>query len=358
MQENDFHLHSYEAGDTLFQIHPDQPAPSGAKICVVIGPNGSGKSRLAGEVVRELIRINSLRNGLPLSATPKDSDGSRPDTSTISYKQAGKNCRIERKLDRLFGWIEEAPASMDKLPFPSKLLAVAHLPVDKFFFTHSEVNDFYSYLGLRQATNLTTTGALEFKVVLSLFYGLQQPFFLRKLAPWLSLLGLTGSAKLRVQFTDKATMQIVRAGDFDNFLQYATELASRNVGSTRRAQSSQSKQKFATDVKIAWTLLRRLASEALVDDKRGGTISLPVASDMFEDNFPPAMWGHAIEGLRRLRLTSDLGLEFDKSDRSIRFQDLSSGEQQILGTYIRVLAEIRPNCIIFIDEPEVSLHPS
>jgi AAA domain, putative AbiEii toxin, Type IV TA system len=42
----------------------------------------------------------------------------------------------------------------------------------------------------------------------------------------------------------------------------------------------------------------------------------------------------------------------------MRFPDLSSGEQQILGTFTRVLAEIKDNCIIFIDEPEVSLHPS
>ncbi len=45
---------------------------------------------------------------------------------------------------------------------------------------------------------------------------------------------------------------------------------------------------------------------------------------------------------------------FTKSQYEVDFSELSSGEQQVLGTVIRSVAELGQNSVLVIDEPEVS----
>jgi ABC-type cobalamin/Fe3+-siderophores transport system ATPase subunit len=49
---------------------------------------------------------------------------------------------------------------------------------------------------------------------------------------------------------------------------------------------------------------------------------------------------------------------FNSNDSITAFLDLSSGEQQILGLTIKLITEAKKNSVIFIDEPETSLHVS
>jgi hypothetical protein len=65
-----------------------------------------------------------------------------------------------------------------------------------------------------------------------------------------------------------------------------------------------------------------------------------------------------LEAVRRWRFVSEVSLGLRKAQEQISFSQLSSGEQQLIGTHLRVQAEMEHGTLVAIDEPEVSLHPS
>ncbi|KFF21607.1 AAA family ATPase [Chryseobacterium sp. JM1] len=62
--------------------------------------------------------------------------------------------------------------------------------------------------------------------------------------------------------------------------------------------------------------------------------------------------------LRRLNLLTYDSIFLQKGDNQFDIQDSSTGEIGLLMTFIRAIPELKSNSIIFIDEPEISLHPS
>lgn len=59
-------------------------------------------------------------------------------------------------------------------------------------------------------------------------------------------------------------------------------------------------------------------------------------------------------GILRLR---DVGLRKLNSNKIFRINEASSGEQCVFTTFLGLACQIEDNCLIFIDEPEISLHP-
>lgn len=62
--------------------------------------------------------------------------------------------------------------------------------------------------------------------------------------------------------------------------------------------------------------------------------------------------------LRRLNLLTYSFIKLKKGDIEYDMQDSSTGEIGLLTTFLRAVPEMKSNSIIFIDEPEISLHPS
>lgn len=69
------------------------------------------------------------------------------------------------------------------------------------------------------------------------------------------------------------------------------------------------------------------------------------------------IWLEGFDLARRWRLFRSVDLVMSKSNGRFPFSDLSSGEQQLIGTSARLLSELDSESLIIIDEPEVSLHP-
>ena len=80
-------------------------------------------------------------------------------------------------------------------------------------------------------------------------------------------------------------------------------------------------------------------------------------SSIFNSQDQRELWETGIEVFRRLRIAQNISLLISKNQKFTQFTQLSSGEQQVLGTITRLLEFVRPKSIIVIDEPEVSLHP-
>ncbi|KUO97734.1 hypothetical protein AR276_22240 [Stenotrophomonas maltophilia] len=229
-------------------------------------------------------------------------------------------------------------------------MAVSHLPTDKFRLA-GESSDFYRYLGLRQATNLTTTGALEAKVIQTLFNALLLPDFEARMSQWLALAGMDKDIGVAISVPDLKLL----TGEHQVFVDAAADAAKRRYG-RQRASSVLLNQDWFEDLDRMWRLFEELHKFKWQHRGRGAEATIQIMPGLLEvDNLD--VWIHGFESARKWRIFTYLSLVLVKNGQAIEFSDLSSGEQQLIGTSIRLLAGLEPHTLVIIDEPEVSLHP-
>lgn len=350
-----FHLLSFSCDGQTVEFFSEPVGDPGPKVTIVIGPNGSGKSRILATLVDELVTINELLHPRTVRG-PKASSTRRTTarTAMVEYALGETLYKIERFDSHVVTYANGRKIKPSDLLYPRRAIAVAHLPVDKFRFSRDSSDEFYVYLGLRQATNLTTTGALELKVLTSLLHGQADATFAVELAEWLALIGLRSPPRLKMSLADRSLLD---CETFDQFVLQVTRLARRRVGSARLVDDEQYWQRHSHEIDALWMLISHL--RARFNSEAKPTFETHLVDGAYNDEISAQHWEKAIEGGRRLRLISELALSFKKQDtlQYVNFSNLSSGEQQILGTISRLLGSIAQNSIVVIDEPEVSLHP-
>lgn len=346
-----FRLISYKSDASEIILHPADRAIPNAGVSIVIGPNGSGKSRILASIVDELSHLSDLRSNrkVPRGGSAKGRIGST--NCKVDYRLGDDYCSVERTGSTVRLTVNGILTPLESAPFPNRAFAVAHLPVDRYRFSKSDDDEFYVYMGLRQATNLTTTGALEVKVTLSLFRSLEEQVF-RRVASWLALMGISPVATVEIEI---ATDGLLEAKSLDKFLEVATDIAMKRRRSLPGVKDFQ--QEFAGELNLSWRLFQRLSKASILPGKRKLTLGVKLTSALLDLDHSAEFWERSIEAARSLRLFKELRLYFNKDNRSTRFSDFSSGEQQILGTMTRLFAALVPNSLVVIDEPEVSLHP-
>ncbi len=79
--------------------------------------------------------------------------------------------------------------------------------------------------------------------------------------------------------------------------------------------------------------------------------------EIFEDNTIAAIFP-ILQHLSKLDLISYPELTLRKKDNYFDISNSSSGELQIISSFIGLMATIEPNSLLLIDEPEISLHPN
>ncbi|WP_130907550.1 ATP-binding protein [Pseudomonas sp. Sample_16] len=337
MQRKGFTLLEYFDDDLKINFFNEKPNASETVVSVIIGPNGSGKSIALSRIVEEFDYLASLKSKSKNSRVLRRTTSQ---TCFIRYQIDGVECQVVRKEAALkFHVNGQAVPSVRALPLPTQLAAVAHLPTDKFRFKRESANSFYKYLGLRQATNLTTTGALEAKVIMGLLRGLEKPDFKENLERWLNLAGY--KAELALVITPHSDSML--SDDFETF----------EEAIIYRQPTGTISNSVIAGAKVAFEFFKRLKREL----SNGSVFALDIY-DIAQSNLK--VWREGYEIARRLKAFSSVELYFHKTTGAggvFQFSELSSGEQQIIGTHTRLLAEVESNSLVVIDEPELSLHP-
>lgn len=383
---DDFYLISYSTPEFNLPLFDDPKPEDGPKASVLIGPNGSNKSRVLASLVEELTYIDGLRRELEESnggiqdtksqihlQTQELFPDARQHSSSVSSKERSAQSSqaeikyrlgqdvwtIERKQRSLRVWQNAERVDALDFPFPDKAIAVAHLPTDRFKFNKDQDDDFYAYLGLRQATNMTTTGALESKVVLSFIDAVQRVRAPAIFSSWLSDLRLGPSLKIEIGLFRRVYYETT---NFEEFVEEAMIRFERNAV-PGRSQSEDRRQITLGSLEAFWPFLLALR-EFPTRKRRTRLRNRPVGYSLeFEVDHMPGIFAEfdvakMIRIGRSLRIIADISLVFTKSQYEIDFSELSSGEQQVLGTVIRSVAKLGQNSVLVIDEPEVSLHPA
>lgn len=324
-------------------------------ITLVAGANGTSKSRILASIVEALYEVR--HRGLELSKKRSVPRGSHGLTCTGMETLLNGTESAFRLLPNAERNEQTSPINL-----PSRLLVLSNLVMDKFHFPRDEDNPeerFYHYLGVRQSTNLMTTGAMERSVSEAILAMISDAQRLALLQNWLELV-FSSIPRLILDFP---RLTISRIEDFvhnPNKTDFIHEKIQRRISSRRlvKTEDVDTKKIFDEISQLFHFLYRILKNENNAPEnslkKKNPSIYLDSLAKSDAEEFATLL--PCLLSAQKLGLSAWPSLCIQTPDATLPFNQLSSGEQNLLSVGAKLIAHARPGCLIAIDEPEVSLN--
>lgn len=332
-----------------FVANPKQKR-NNTHITLLMGANGTFKSRILSSCVNLFRRVNEQQN-------PKDQSTSKRFHRTDPSERDLECSSMEVTLNGVFGKIGHGPLFDAVNLLPSRLLAIANLVRDRFPFVDwvDDDNPFYYYLGVRQASNLTTTGAMDSLVADAFLHVISDTEKYATFTKWVG--NLFPDCELGLSFS--------RTSSADNrrFLSNPKEWVQKRFGRDRPSTLVERKlSQVESNMDSLSTLFDLIETFGDNSDTFINTGTRYQSTQALRLERLPAETRRGLGKVRdAISLASSLGLLrrpslILKSDRWFEFMQLSSGEQNLLATGARLIGFAVPASLIIIDEPEVSLN--
>lgn len=330
------------------EFSPPVKHESGSWVSVVIGRNGVGKSRLLAGIADVFDRIDDRR-----SVISRDSVS----VSLIEYICEDRHVVLKlNERDVVSATCDGQKCLLSELPLPSKIIALTTTPFDKFRISRSAMRlpdrsvqpeGRYTYLGLRDRSGRASTTATIFRALEGLFEASKGSDERRlRIADIFTFLGYEPRVEVRYRFRMSERAQIQRAIDGAPIEEIISPHESR--------PSSRGLGRFSNDPD-AIDLIRKVGQEV---NRRGGLQAFSLQAD-FLGQSDDDMFFRDVQQLRRLGVVEMTAVEVQRQQDGtiLDLRYASSGELGIVTGFLGLASVIRDNSLVFIDEPEISLHP-
>ena len=341
---------------------------------IIIGPNGTGKSYILSIIVdlfRELyIIIKDIENGkrkglvnglfsliysidgiqycyrnITKSKGPRDfSEGGVP---------SGRNWREQKYFLEKDG----LNISRNEIELPVGILASSFMLTDKFvFLTKPEDFSIYKYLGIRGTPSTAGTRSYIRNTVNALVNAIENASFNETLIEVLDFLDLDKSITLNYSIKRKKDFfkEVVDETTFHKFFQnYENQWLIKKDKEQREIIPWYGYiyyKKIEKDKQIIKSIVEFCIEN--FSDKDFVLYDVLKEDKLLKKDF--SILGH----LDKLNLINYPDLIVKKAENIYSFEGTSSGEAHFLSSIIGILANIKENSIVLIDEPEISLHPN
>lgn len=324
-------------------------------VTLVIGPNGSGKSAVLGaisDVFREVYRAKE--NG--------DKYGYSSCSYSLKYELGDAVYQITRRPGQTREYEKNGKViDVSELAVPARLIVSSFVLNDRFAYAPYDRNGYYQYLGIRSSNSSASTKTYLKRVTNNLLQEASEPEFIRRLGRTLEFIGL--KQYFRIRFWPKFANRIYKNELTQTlFEEFFDEWKSRR---TTPPYSLSFFNKLRKDNPEKIAELVQFINDARNNSR--GHDGTTLMSGLFSyDLFSESGKQKSSADFDKLRLLQALDLvyapefEFIKQESkqsSFGIADVSSGEIHILTTVISILANIKDNSLVLIDEPEISLHP-
>ena len=301
---------------------------------IIVGSNGTGKSRLLKRVVNN---IRNLKNGRSL--IPKNY------SRHLDIDYNGYNLSFFSSSTESISIIGERKEKPVKIPYEPKVIAVTTTPFDKFpveykgneLYRYKNDNK-YTYIGLKVSKNSLNQSNYLNLLSRSMLSN-NKIFKQKKLFSMLNLNNLTYlKFKSKISLADlyfhyESYSLIKTEHSFDSF-SFEIEKQTPTIFNALNKDKKLLKKAYNSYIKCAPYLSKEINPE---------DITLPKNDLIF---------------LLDIKLINVEDIIFTKNTtEKIKISDLSSGQKCMILTLLNIAGSISDNCIICIDEPEISLHP-
>ena len=304
---------------------------------VIIGENGCGKSYL-------LSVIASFFQNLDLHLNSTKRVNFRYENYFVKYLIDGSEYTVEVKNNELTFFKNGEIISKDKVRLPTKVISISYTVEDKFSFTKNDENQIYSYGGVRTSSNSTFINSSIKSIVEQIIYHINDETFKEQLGKILEFIGFSK----RIQIVYESSINWKNQSP-SNKNEKIEEILERNLfNDYRQGKVNKFFNTFSKD-----QIIDKYFDMVDINNKYVINVYLEENTDLLvalidDYNF--------IDGLVSARLLKSPQLKFYKDD-IFDYADASSGEKQILNTFVRIASYIKGKSLILIDEPELSLHP-
>jgi|SRR5690554_1140335 len=333
---------------------------------VLIGENGTGKSTMLNYISKVFGDLNELKTN------QSEFQRKVKFPYTIQFRVDNKIYVIHQKRERL-GFFYEAlivqlpdekiikmvreQVDWSKIELPNKVIAISHLPMDRFEKKVNDVDDFYTYLGMMDSNNTARPSSKMNKAARQIFQRIERDKnfnFVRYLLRFMSFdpdyLSLSTNYRYKNQFF---TGQLT-SNEFIDLMENWNKF-------TERKDRPFSVNYYESNLKSNRNLVEQLVVYMNTRVKQDGIIygkNTPLEFNIFNNIELLEEW-RLLEHLRRLDLIENYTLTFRKSrDLFVDDTNLSSGEFNYFSNVVSLAASIDDNSLVLIDEPETSFHPA
>lgn len=350
---------------------------------VIIGPNGTGKSYIFSTIIslfRELyIIINDKEkhtrktlvngqfsltysvNGIQYGYRNMPQQESKLDFSELIVP-SGKNWREKKYFIDKNG--KRIPP--DQCELPEGILASSFMLTDKYvFLSKPEEFPIYKYLGIRGSRSTAGTRTYIRNTINFLANSTEKNIFRNTLPDILNFLGLDSYLFLSYSIKRRETFFTgnIDKDTFINFInKYESELENRRKNETKNIIPWYAFQHYKNLIKDENKLISLITfcnNKSLVIRKNVSTGNYFFEYDLLNDLHNLEEEISLINLLEKLNLLGSPELCFKKKESlPYAYEGASSGESHFISSIIGILATIKENSVILIDEPEISLHPN
>jgi predicted ATPase len=366
-----------------YEFNDDSEGAEGIYTTVIIGPNGTGKSnlfRIIIEILKELYDLSigrekslgsisgryrlifSLNNEIYRFGNILDPKPiSKYDFQASERKTYRRNPILFKNDERIkfseFNYaitiVANAITLHDKYPFYRQ---IRKSPEEK-----EKAFPFYKYLGVRNTPQGTSTRAYVRRTVKYIVEQKDSSVFMKGLHKTTEFLGLAES--LEVIYTTSNTKYFFR-GDLnvEKLQRYFEDIEVRySEKPTRAPQKLGVFKKIANDIEllnqICQFINKLISSERLKskDKKITMTLKYDILNNYSFKEFQSEF--KLLEKIYQLGILSTPDIKL-KREEGFLLQESSSGEYHFLSTIVGLLATVKENSLVLIDEPEISLHPN
>jgi predicted ATP-binding protein involved in virulence len=347
---------------------------------VIIGPNGTGKSyilRTLIDLFRELFELKVIGkrrkyftgkynfkyhiNGHQYcySNILESNDEFRSNLipGGKSWRERGKNFSLHK---------DGVLVNPDELELPDSILANSIMLTDKYvFLSNAEEFNIYKYLGIRSSRSTSGTRTYIKNTINYLANSNEKTIFINALPRILHFLELEQYLLLSYSVRRREiffTGELSRETFKKFILDYEAKLDQRRKKESKNITPWYAYQHYKNlleDETLLDSLIDFCNQKVKNLDKNTLSGKYFFEYDLLEDIRSLEVEFPLISLLEKLNLIGYPELCFrKKGTETYNFEGASSGEAHFLSSMIGILATIKQNSLILIDEPEISLHPN
>jgi hypothetical protein len=371
----------YLFGSIKYDFIDDEIVQNQIYTTVIIGQNGTLKSRLFEKIIRIFWNLYELKNNVekafidtPMSFEIRYSfNGSvydfsnkgklpNPKPGVMAFEMFMPELKINGKLQDGF----------EKAEFPASIIANAIMITDRFPFPDPKRFDIYHYLGSRFRPQLASTKTFIGRVVEFVSKNINSKSFIdgvRKIAKEF----LHESNDPCITFHTSNTHRFFKGNmNVKEFYSYFEEMDLRykEKKTAPPFKLNHYKSKIKKDKELSEKILQYC--NRLKEGRQlripGGRSVKAITFNLLSEKDVKRLGSEfeLLNHMRQLGIIYPAEIEFlrivhDDKDPNIQGYSIvesSSGEHNLFGSMIGLIASITPHSLIFIDEPEISLHPN
>ena len=336
---------------------------------VLIGSNGTGKSyilRTIIDIFRELhFAITEPKNKRFTSGRYNIIYGLEGDVYQYSNIKTFKlsdqpQFEVAGEEPRTFLKKNDIDISINAAIIPERILASSIMLWDRFpvISKDDEFTKEYNYLGIRNENSPSTAGTKQLirktvEHITSSAIRVDGEQFLNSLREL--LVDLRYEKKLSISYVPKYRFMFWKKDlNYDSFCDMFTNWQKNFTSRKTEPWGKRYFDKIKENRKLIEQLIEFMNGVNLIPYGSGGRLfEYDILSDYSLTNS-----FFIIEHLGKLDLISAPSIKFYKANAKFELSKASSGEVQIITALIGILATIKENSLILIDEPEISLHPN